>query len=300
MDKHAYLIIAHNNFYILEKLLKMIDDKRNDIFIHIDRNVRDFKFDYFTTLTKYSNIKFINRIKVGWGGFSQIKVELNLFKAAYKNNYQYYHLISGVDLPIKSQNYIHKFFEENKGKEFLTYLKPEFTENKNILNRLDKYYFLQEFGRDKFIINKLGEILIKLQNLLRIRRYKNKLNICYGSNWATLSNEAVKEILNQERWIYTTFKYTKCCDEVYKQTILVNNSKFKDKLYLYEYNEAHISYNLRHIDWKRGYPYIFRIGDYKELMSISAIFARKFDENIDKEIVNKIYETIKYSSNNFR
>ena len=73
---------------------------------------------------------------------------------------------------------------------------------------------------------------------------------------------------------------------------------FKKKLYLYEYNDAHISYNMRHIDWKRGGPYVFRINDYEELIGVRSIFARKFDENIDIDIVNKIYQTIKVNSNN--
>lgn len=35
--KHAYLIMVHNQFYVLEILLKLIDDERNDIFLHIDK-----------------------------------------------------------------------------------------------------------------------------------------------------------------------------------------------------------------------------------------------------------------------
>ena len=38
MKKHAYLIMAHNNPYILKKLLNLIDDKRNDIYLHIDKS----------------------------------------------------------------------------------------------------------------------------------------------------------------------------------------------------------------------------------------------------------------------
>lgn len=37
MDKHAYLIMAHNEFDILEKQLILLDDYRNDIYIHIDK-----------------------------------------------------------------------------------------------------------------------------------------------------------------------------------------------------------------------------------------------------------------------
>lgn len=50
--KHAYLIIAHNDFDILEKLLVLLDDDRNDIFIHIDKKVKSFDFEYFRNKTK--------------------------------------------------------------------------------------------------------------------------------------------------------------------------------------------------------------------------------------------------------
>ena len=45
----------------------------------------------------------------------------------------------------------------------------------------------------------------------------------------------------------------------------------------------------RHIDWNRGYPYVFRDGDYEELKSVEALFARKFDLNVDQNIIERIY-----------
>lgn len=36
MMKHAYLIIAHSNLKQLHKLLLLLDDPRNDIYIHLD------------------------------------------------------------------------------------------------------------------------------------------------------------------------------------------------------------------------------------------------------------------------
>ncbi len=37
MGKHAYLIMAHNQWECLFELLKALDDPRNDIFLHIDK-----------------------------------------------------------------------------------------------------------------------------------------------------------------------------------------------------------------------------------------------------------------------
>ena len=112
MKKHAYLIIAHNEFYILEKLIKLIDNEKNDIFLHIDKKVKNFDFKKFERMVKKSNLYFTKRIDVVWASSSQIKCELLMLEeATKKGNYSYYHLISGVDLPIKSQEYIHDFFD---------------------------------------------------------------------------------------------------------------------------------------------------------------------------------------------
>ena len=40
--KHAYLIMAHNDFQILIEILKELDHERNDIFLHIDKKTLEF------------------------------------------------------------------------------------------------------------------------------------------------------------------------------------------------------------------------------------------------------------------
>lgn len=86
LDKHAYLIIAHNNFEVLEILIKMLDYKHNDLYVHIDKKVKNFDTDFFRALCTQSNIYFLSkRIDVKWGGQSQILTEMLLYKYAYKN-----------------------------------------------------------------------------------------------------------------------------------------------------------------------------------------------------------------------
>lgn len=49
---------------------------------------------------------------------------------------------------------------------------------------------------------------------------------------------------------------------------------------------------MRLIDWGRGRPYIFRSEDYEELINSPYLFARKFDENIDGQIIQRLYDYI--------
>lgn len=66
--KHAFLIIAHNNFNQLKKLVEILDDKDFDIFIHIDKKAKDFLFEEFANLTNQSKLEVSQEFSVFWGG----------------------------------------------------------------------------------------------------------------------------------------------------------------------------------------------------------------------------------------
>lgn len=63
--KHAYLIIAHNNWSVLERLLVLLDDNRNDIYLHIDKKV---PFPSLVCTLQKAKIIILNKVNVKWGG----------------------------------------------------------------------------------------------------------------------------------------------------------------------------------------------------------------------------------------
>ena len=96
---HAYLVIAHNEPELLYKLLESLDYDDNDIYLHIDKNSDCFSEEQLLKACKKSNLYFAEREHVAWGGYSLINVELSLLEMAKKNGtYEYYHLVSGVDI----------------------------------------------------------------------------------------------------------------------------------------------------------------------------------------------------------
>lgn len=290
MNKHAYLIMAHNNFEILEKTLKLLDDEKNDFYIHIDKKVKNFDFDTKKNTVKKSKIFFTERTNVKWGHFSQIQCELILLKKAISNNYSYYHLISGVDMPIKSKDEIYNFFENNQGKEFITFQDKVY--NKKFNNRFNVYHLFPYYSRSKFkiFLYPIEKLSLFLQKLLKIDRIK-KSNIQFqkGANWFSITNGFAKYILKNEKWIRDTFKFSSCCDEIFLQTLIVN-SQYNSYIYisLDEYGN-YVYDSKRYIDWNRGTPYTFRKEDFNSLISSKDLFARKFDLNIDREIIELIF-----------
>jgi len=130
-----------------------------------------------------------------------------------------------------------------------------------------------------------------IQKLVNINRIKNQdIHFQKGANWFSITHSLAKYILSKEASIEKTFKLSCYCDEMFVQT-LVYNSDFKYKLYNQEFNNNYLSC-MRYIDWNGGNPYVWKINDYKELINSEYLFARKFDYNIDRYIVDKISEKL--------
>lgn len=286
---HAYLVMAHNDFYILEKLVQLIDDERNDIYLHIDKKVKEFPFEEYRTLVKKSRIFFVKRRNIQWGSFTMIKTELELYQAAAQVGYDYYHLLSGVDLPIKSQDEIHSFFDSYRGMEFIAChnsYEPRYNDRKH---RFQYYHLFNDYGVMRRGIRRLNRILLDFQRVVGIDRYKDKYEYYFGANWASLTHQAVEILLSHRKVIHKRYSFSHCCDEVYKQTILMNEGV---NLFKGENPIARlIVWGETDGDW---HPKIFTINDYEQLHdSKNCMFARKFSTRVDKEIIDIIYEQVR-------
>lgn len=290
--KHAYLIIGHEDNLVLEILIELLDNPQNDIFIHIDKKTSNFNFEKYQKNIKYSKLYFIPRIKIYWGGFSQILAEINLMKFAFNNdgNYRYYHLLSGVDLPLKSQKEIHSFFKKNDGKEFVGISKDEV----NFQDRVGRYYIEQLKTRNiqNKYLKKINKGFEKIQKILKIERNKSLIEegIYKGSQWFSITNNLVEYILKNEKKIKKIFWCSYCCDEIFLQTLIMK-SIFKENIFL-KSNTNDNKASLRYIDWNRGNPYIFKEEDYEALINSECLFARKFSEKIDRKIIIKLRDKI--------
>ncbi|MBQ6922813.1 MAG: glycosyl transferase [Clostridia bacterium] len=284
-NKHAYLIMCHNNFSVLETSLRLLDDTRNDIYIHIDKKVKKYDKDKLLSICRYSRIYFTKkRYKVKWGTYSQVFVEMYLFKYAFfikQEKYRYYHLISGTDLPLKNQEDMHSFFD-NRYDIFLNCDDDVFA--KKHYGRISNYHFNNK------ILNKIIWQFQKVLHIDRIKKYNMKFYL--GANWCSLPNYAVEYLLKKEKFIKKICHFSVCSDECYKQFIIFN-SPLANRIFC---NKDGHPDNLREVDWTRtndaGHPHIYDTTDIKLLVNSEKFFARKFDENVCPQIISFIYDYI--------
>lgn len=273
----AILIMAHKNEVQLDQLIgRLVKDFT--VYLHIDKKSP-------LQIQPSKNLIILTQFPVFWGRYTQIKTSLHMLEQAVKGQHQRYILISGQDLPIKSNRKIISFFRNNS-KNYIEYFKLP---RKNWgggekIERLSLFHRNREYHPP--IINKITiRIERKIQNLQKRCNLYRKIpeHLYGGANWFNLTHDAVDLILKSCTQNYLKFyKNTLCADEIIIQSILLNS-------YL---RETCRNDSLRYIDWTSGpeHPRIIRQKDLESIKNSDALFARKFDANIDNNVIQNILE----------
>ena len=71
-ERHAYLIMCHNNFKHLSRLVMALDDKRNDIYIHVDKRAVSCPFESIENSVRKAHLFWTKQQCVNWGGISDL------------------------------------------------------------------------------------------------------------------------------------------------------------------------------------------------------------------------------------
>jgi hypothetical protein len=280
--KIAILILAHKNLWQLQQLVGRLSETF-DIYIHADR-----KWDLDEGMfSDYSNVHFVKRHEVYWGSHLQIDATLELYTAAWKRQYDYYLLISGQDLPVKSNNEILEFIRQHKDLNFVNFEalpRADWADQNGGFDRIDYYHGIHFEARNLGMLRrKLYTALRKLQKRTGIKRRLYPVQYYGGWNWININKDAMNQIfryLEENPNFIKTFTYTESGDELWVQTILANSITNIE------------SDSLRYTEWekKTAHPNVLTMNDLRKIMGTKDLFARKFDEKVDQEVIEKIYE----------
>ena len=286
--KHAYLIMAHDSQELLIMLLKLLDSDCHDFFIHIDRKSESIDENTVKQAAQNSGVTFVKRHNINWGGYSQIETELASLSAAIKNEYSYYHLLSGHDLPLKTAEQIYLYFE-NSGKNHVN-----FREKTADIDRRIKYYrfFQEKRAKNNRLWSTVDRVNQGIQMMLHIDRTASldHYDIAFGSQWFSITHELAHYVCSKKNEIKKIFRFGWCVDELFIQSLIINSEKDWNLAFPPDDHDYHSC--MRYIDWTRGSPYVFQREDYQELMESNFMFARKFDLEQDREICDMIYNTL--------
>ena len=305
MMKNAYLICAHAYYDQLYNLVFLLNSQNNDIYIHINAKSKMPDIDMLQQICTKSRIYFVDRIPMEWGESGLLRAQIILLEKATKQGYDYYHLLSGQDLPIKSNTEIDAFLEGNKFNNlskqrrcnYINVIKQENNRRRTLVAQNN--LFVKNWRCKNVIIRKslkfINYLFVGGQLLVGYDRFKNdRIELCYGQPWWSITNDAALYVLDHKTWLIDRFsKGVFGSDEVAIQT-LIYNSPLRDTLYK---NHDGLYVNLMKLDFNRGNgmgsPYVWRNNDYDELINSDCLFSRKFDGTLDGAIINRISNYIK-------
>ncbi|KGE14154.1 beta-1,6-N-acetylglucosaminyltransferase [Sphingobacterium deserti] len=281
--KHAYLIIAHNEFEVLSKLITVLDDPRNDIYLHFDKKVENCPL----LQTQHAKLQVLEeRQDIRWGSVSQIEAEYLLFEAALADavSYERLHLISGTHFPLKTQDDIHAFFQQHQGKEVLNFL---YTNSYEIDMKLARYHFFLnyfQYGKPwiRRIANLCWHVILKLQYIFSIRRQAPDVHI-KANNWVSLTEQAVRYIVSRKKDVLRKFRWSLCGDEFFVPYLLAD-----EKSGFTVVNEGKLLFN----EFEGSNPRVLTMDDYTFLIDSDYLFARKVSQS-GMSLVDKLVETVK-------
>ncbi|SDY45301.1 Core-2/I-Branching enzyme [Proteiniborus ethanoligenes] len=287
--KIGYLILAHKSPNQLKRLVNRLYVSDSVIYIHLDKKTKEL--DFYEALADKKDVKFIkNNIVANWGGFSLVEATLIGLREMLKNHkdIEYISLLSGLDYPIKSNRYIADYFKKRRGKEFIHFDPfPTKELQDGGMDRIEYYYDYDNniMRKDKY------ELEMKAMGVKR--KFIKGLKPYHGSQWWSLTRQCLEYVLDyidNNKEIINFYRYTRFSDEQIFQTVIMNSGFSKNV----------INNNLRYIDWSNinkktlhwidnpPHPKILTASDYNLLIKSRHLFARKFEEEVDRNILDKI------------
>lgn len=280
----------------LGRLIQTLNGKDSAFYLHLDKksNISDFK-GVLSKLNNNANITLLPRFNSYWRGPGIITAILHGLDNALKDKiFNRIVLLSGQDYPIKSLNYISDFFDNNVGKNFISYFRlpyPNWLDGG--LTRIKNYHFTilgktflsPPVADPVHVYSKLFYKIIRIR-FRKPREFPQGLEPYGGFAHWQITPEAAKEILDfiDKRPDYLKFhKYSWVADELFFQTILLNTKN--DALM-----KSIVNNNLTYIKWieNKSQSEILTTADFEEIKSSDKLFARKFDPCIDSQILDMI------------
>lgn len=299
----AYFILVHRYPEQFKRLFRAIYDPNNHYLVHVDKKAGKVLLNNLRLfLNNYTNTSLLTSHNVVWGGYSMVEAELRGMKQllSLSKSWDFFINLSGQDFPLRPQSVIKKYLSGHIDKDFIL-TSDQLIKRPNTLNRIQNYFVETASGFSGFPAK---------------RAYLSDAVPYIGGQWKILSRKSCEFICNSPK--VARFK------EYYKNTLIPDESFFQTVLMNTGRGGSIINDDKRAIIWvpdidtnkKPGNsrnntkfliasgkiklrPKTFTLKNLPFLLASKSLFARKFDETVDSEILDMLeininrFETVK-------
>ena len=286
----AYVVLAHVQPQQLARLIGRLQTPEEPFFLHVDRKTDIGPFlAGMGAAARLPNVHLVERTKVYWGAFGQLEATLTGLAAVQDSGlaYDYLVLLTGRDYPIKPTDHIRTWLADRAGRAFL---------ERNALPRADwgeegglerlTHRHIRLFDARRRFPRPIRERYIRYGHvrLPQRRPLPEGLTPYVGSAFWWLPRdcvEYVRRFVRERPEVVRFFRHAFAPEESFFQMVLMS-SPFAERL---------VSDNLRYTEWrKEDWPHgsTLRASDLPKLAASEKLFASKFDDRRDAEILNLV------------
>lgn len=291
--KLGFSILSHKKPDLIFKqlLLKLNCFSNKVIAIHHDFNQAPFNNELLIN----ESIQVVKEyVRTYWSHTNNIKAIMDTFKLLYEANCDWYITLSANCYPIKPASYIQNFLSDTNYDGFVN-MHSIWTDKLEYFKYFRKAFSTKYMFRVPYLNRDLG---LKYRSF-RISRAPEDVLFTetfipyHGSDWFIINKKSMKYLLDNEKTINSMVAFFKkinsgpdlnvCPPEVIFQSILGNS-------------DLHLSNNYyRFIDWINStnfHPNTLTLKHWKYIQNSDALFARKFDSQQSRELIDLINNEI--------
>jgi hypothetical protein len=290
----AYLLMVHKNPEQFNMFLEqLLCDERADIYVHIDRKSLPQIAD---RIIEHPRVKKTSEnVDVTWGDISQVEAMLILLREAVGSGEKYDFVIykSGQDMMVRKG--YREYLAANAGNNFFELEEIDANGEEGALFKIKYPKAARRLYDNMHPYRILRVVLRKLYgkgiNLFpNNEEFSSEIRLFTGSTAYCISMDLAKymvDYLEKNPWYYRAFRDSLAPDRMFFNTLAMNSpfaEKIVNKTHTYEYwGETYKNNN---------HPVIFTKENIAEIEKTDCFFARKFDSNVDREVVEYFMKKI--------
>ncbi len=273
--KVANIIVAHKGPTQLERLVKTFPQGHYHCFVHLDGRCRESDFSGVLECPHVTSLPRRRRLVYTGFGFVAVVLDAMRFVLASGQDFRYISVMSGQDYPIKSMRLLVERLSSTYPAEYFQV--ADMAAWPEGVSRYRRFYLNDWSIRGRVKLERL------INRMIADREFYPGL-VPYGqSAWFTCTDRFVRfclDFVNNNPGFPRFMKSVWCPDEFFFNTIVMNS----------DFRERVVVDNLRHIRFFPGQvsPKTFTIEDVDELMASNRFLARKFDADVDTEVLDQL------------
>ena len=295
--KLAIIILAHQRPEQVGLLASRLRHPGVRLYLHVERRAPLAPFRRALQRARANEVRLLPRYAAPWGSPGCVDAELAGLRLAVADGCDYFMLISGQDLPVRPVQAIYEFAQEASSRSYIEHW-PLHTSRHRFAGRDRTDFYSYTLRGTRRLCIPRGEDVSHLSARARLvnqalrlpgmfkppRRFPDYIRPFAGATWWNISREAADHVLafvaahpDYRRY----HEHTWVPEEIFVQSILAGTA----------FAERHVVIGdaLRFYEWEEMHARVLTSADLPALAQSSALFARKFDKEVDAAVLEQLH-----------